>query len=1123
MNRKEHTQRRTNFMNRLMKWPVLCGLSGLVMAQAAVAADAFYINNAIIEYPGNVVSPPQVDATNFVNDGTFIINFTSLGFPQPLYETSDTINYTNSGNAVMAANTGFQFDTQSSSTGAHSMAGSFYNAGSIFCDTTNDAGNLFAGFNGFFGEFYATATNIVNPGAVSVGINGIIQFTGYNVNLSSSSLTIQGGGANVFGNGTFGTYTNWDPSANLGPTEAISAFFPINPGFLVLPNSTPYINVASTGPSNNVIRSVFIEDTSISNTSESVSYNVYFDSGGNGLGGGNVTIEWVGSYLDVATGDFLTNYLYLNNDYALGASTNVALTAGGVPDNLTFTESPVRLPTGSPPAPSGFVNVFPAGGLTNFYSFGNLQLAATSFSTSSIPNLALTNLPGRVEISASNELNLASAQIVGPNYLSVLSTNQFDGSPGASIEAPYSDLNLGVTNGFLTLSNLLVPQTPIWGGTIQAWDTRWLEVDPTTGITNDYRVLIVGSQLTPTILAQVHNLVLHSTNSIIISDTFNVMNSFSADAQNLTLTTNGTALGATSLDGEINLDSPNIFWSTSLPNLRNLTNNGAMRFQNLAQFLASSNNVAITTNIPAVAAFGTLSEVSGRTNVHSGNLLVIGTNEYRFVTKITNAVPNQVAIATKFDGTLSNLIAAINGATGSGTKYSSSTIPNAQVAAESLTNHAFIVTAQVAGTNGNSIQTANSTTSTNLTWATPFLSGGVADVPGATNITGTTTEPYFNFINTGLLSDQGSTIWADNFLNSGDIFSGVGSFALQALTTTLTNGSIVTGGSVSIATSTLLTGGVGISAGTALSLTVTNDIGDSGATNGNLWSVGSANGGLGVVPGLSLPIKPVTGDLLFTTITNIATSGTQVNVVWAGQDRGAVNAGFSNNAAIGQFMADALGTVPASGGRTLFNFSGPGTNNAIYVDNLVLLDNATNFDLSGNVSAFTFSPNLVIYYAEALDNGISVAEKLDHKNNDHLRWVPTYAGIFSSTNLVYPAGVTNVVNAALAGSPDIDSDGNGVANAYDPTPFLVPAQLNFTLSMTNMPAATARLQWLTVAGGTNFVYYSTNLVSPTWQTLTNFNSPQPVPSPAANVSVFDPVGKTPRYYKVVVNPNLISF
>jgi len=466
------------------------------------------------------------------------------------------------------------------------------------------------------------------------------------------------------------------------------------------------------------------------------------------------------------------------------------------------------------------------------------------------------------------------------------------------------------------------------------------------------------------------------------------------------------------------------------------------------------------------------------------------------------------------------LIAAINHAAGAGTKYSTNTVANGQVSAGLLTSHAFTVTATTAGSAGNSIQTANSTATTNLIWSSPDLSGGVNGVVGTTNIVSSVSAPYDNFINSGLISDQGSTIWSGNFVSSGIISNGTGSFSLQSVTTTLTNGSIVAGGSVSITTSALLTGGQEISAGAAINLIVTNELTDVDSTNYNFWSLGSGNAGLGIAAGLSLPLKPLTGDLLLTTITTIATSGTQVNIVWAGQDRGAVNAGYSNNAAIGQFIVDAQGTVPPAG-RTGYYFSGTGTSNALYVDRLVLLDNATNFDTTGSVAAFSFNTNFVLYYAQALDNGISVAEKLNQSSNGHLRWVPTYAGIFSSTNLVFPAGVTNAVNAALAQSPDIDSDGNGTPNASDPTPFLMPSALNFNLTLTNRTPEAVKLQWLTVAHGTNAVYYTTNLLAPNWQLLTNFASPQPYPSPAANVSVFDVITNTPRYYKVVVQPWLM--
>jgi hypothetical protein len=193
------------------------------------------------------------------------------------------------------------------------------------------------------------------------------------------------------------------------------------------------------------------------------------------------------------------------------------------------------------------------------------------------------------------------------------------------------------------------------------------------------------------------------------------------------------------------------------------------------------------------------------------------------------------------------------------------------------------------------------------------------------------------------------------------------------------------------------------------------------------------------------------------------------------------------------------------------------------VDELELLDYAsyTNHDLAGNLPALVLNTNLVIYYAQAITaGGVSAAEKLNHKNSDHLRWVWTYAGHFSSTNIVYPDGTTNgPFNTALAQSMDIDSDGDGVVNGSDPTPFFLSSVMHLTVALTNTPPpVTVVLAWDTIPLATNCVFYSTNLI--TWQVLTNFVSQIPYPSPAANVTVFDTItnGSSSRFYRVMVTP-----
>ena len=141
-----------------------------------------------------------------------------------------------------------------------------------------------------------------------------------------------------------------------------------------------------------------------------------------------------------------------------------------------------------------------------------------------------------------------------------------------------------------------------------------------------------------------------------------------------------------------------------------------------------------------------------------------------------------------------------------------------------------------------------------------------------------------------------------------------------------------------------------LSAGQALTIIATN-VTDTG--NGSIWSVG---GSLGI--GLVLPVKPLTGDLLGTTITNIARDTESVNT-WAGTDFGYSTTGYTNNMAISRFI---LNTVITNAGDlppfTQFIFNGTGASNAIYVDSLELSGYATNHS-SGVVQSLNFSNNLL--------------------------------------------------------------------------------------------------------------------------------------------------------------------
>jgi hypothetical protein len=1003
-------------------------LAGLFLPLAVQAQWIPEYFNTVPNYYSTISEPfpPNITASAFYNSAEFSVSYDTGNIKSLwLYQSADTLNYTNdvygyiaiNNPDLYAVNVGMDFDLFTNN--ANYMAGTFVNLGTIHCDSVLDSnivvivnGNLYPLAN--YGECLVNATNIINPGTIEVGDNGLISLTGENVNLTNSILNVENvayteditvsgttetiyefppNSLNFVSTGAVGLDTNmdWDPFDDLYVDYALSSL----PDDLLLEPSQAYFDVKTPNAGSAIYRSVFVQ-----NLSPNAPYSVYIDpvNGSSGLptfDAGAAHVGWAGFYQDPATGLYITNYLYLTDDYIYGAETNDQVFAG-VPENFTFTTSPTPLLV--TPTPQGFLNVFSDVILTNRYAYMNGQIVPTTVQT----NGTLSATPGRIQISASKHLNLANSIISGQNYFSVNCTNNFQGSSGALISSPYADITIGNTNGFLSVSNLLASAIPDWSGTVDAWSTRWLEVN-TNGaapVTNDFRVLLVYSQLAPTVAPSVNTITLYATSNLLISDLLNVQQSYWFNAQSLTLTTNGYGNGATSPDGELNAFFPGVLGATQWPNLLNLTNNGAIRGQS----------------------------------------------------EITFGVPNE----------------------------------------------------------------------------------------------------FFALVNNSFISDVGTVINATNFVNTGVITNAAGNFFAQAQTTTLENSAIYAGGAISLSTGSLLASNTFLQCYN-LSLNPTNQLSDGGPGNGNIWVVGQTNATSG---GLVLLNNPGNGDLRGTTITNICPPPNKtIANVWAGRDFGPSNRGYTNNSALGHLVLD------VEGATSLITFSGAGSsNNALYVDCLEVrgaLTNGITGSTSGSEISYDFSKylsintNLVIYFAQAYWNGYSIAENIEKASTlnvrqtpngnwvgangavvngsgvvtapGRLRWVPTYAGYFSSTNLVID-GVTNAVNAALAGSRDIDSNGNGnlngpIYNNQNPAlQFFEPQQMNFNITVTNQPLRQRLLTWNTVPFATNVVYVTTNLLSPNWQVYSNFLSTN-VAGPYYPVTVSDPATSAAvRFYKVEVDP-----
>jgi hypothetical protein len=952
----------------------LASLPVIALAASALGATAdFYVNDGLVMCPPSIA--PQVDATNFVNNNVFNVSFTNNVFyrGEP-YRVSSAVNYTNNG--LMAGNTGFEFDTRPPGAGVPRMAANFVNRGTISCGSVNNTNTVIVDSGFFFStaaypRYVVSATNVVLSSSTNiVGFDGLFKLNGRNVNLNRANVTMEGYDT-TFNNALFTSAGIFDTYWGIGNT-------PMNPAFQfeIAPPETPVHQVANTqGPflqllslpsalfyvdeeivgTNRFVQAVFLSDTNAS-----VTKNVYFP------GRGLAVVEWSAMVRNAVTGQASTNYLYLYDDFGAWF-TNMLVQRYYVPSGQPtyvpwnyyfFRGGPFFWgPPSQPAVPTGFFNF---NRITNEYSAYAATFSPATQLPGNLPGLTLTNMPGRIEISAANSLDLTRARISGPNYFGLRATNHFVGSSRAEIAIPYNDIALATTNGRLVITNLLAPAVQRFTGEVDLWSGRWTNNE--AFFQSTYSVLFVDSRLSREAAPVVQDLSLRSTN-VFISDVLNVTRTCLIDATHVTIVTN--QLGAIPPAGELNFLSSQIVWPAALPRLQYLTNAGALSAMN-AMFLGGSRS-------------------------------------------------------------------------------------------------------------------------------TPFFTSNY-------------NEPYQALVNSGRVTAPGLLIWANYFENSGlfDASTGYGSINLQARNARLTNGFFLArGGDISVTSGDLIVTNSAFQTGRKLTLLVTNLLTDVASSNANFWSVGG---------GLDVPVRPAAGDLLGTTLFDKVGLGMESTHNWGTQDRGAATTGYANNVALGRLLLD--GDYDSQ-----FTFTGTGTDNALYVDYLELRGYATNKDTGGNLLALQVDPNMRVYYAEATINGVSHAEKLNGANGGRLRWVPTYAGTYSSTPVVYLDGTTNWLNAALVASKNLDSDGDGAPNNSDPEPVFVPSQYHFTAALAGAPGKLA-LQWQTIGSATNSLFVTTNLVSPNWQLVTSFVS-APVVGPPTNTQVSVPLGPGNCFYRVRVDADVL--
>lgn len=146
-----------------------------------------------------------------------------------------------------------------------------------------------------------------------------------------------------------------------------------------------------------------------------------------------------------------------------------------------------------------------------------------------------------------------------------------------------------------------------------------------------------------------------------------------------------------------------------------------------AKAVVFTTTVKQSTAIAGGAAKGTLT--SDNTNVANTETVTIGSKVYTFKTALT-PTEGEVLIGADADGSLLNLIRAINHSGTPNTDYKVAAANTQVTAATSVTAHAFVVTAITPGTGGNAIATTE--TSAHLSWGGAVLATGGTAISAAT-------------------------------------------------------------------------------------------------------------------------------------------------------------------------------------------------------------------------------------------------------------------------------------------------------------------------------------------------------------------------------------------------------
>jgi hypothetical protein len=229
----------------------------------------------------------------------------------------------------------------------------------------------------------------------------------------------------------------------------------------------------------------------------------------------------------------------------------------------------------------------------------------------------------------------------------------------------------------------------------------------------------------------------------------------------------------------------------------------------------------------------------------------------------------------------------------------------------------------------------------------------------------------------------------------------------------------------------------------------------------------------------------------------------ETEFIWPGADVGPTKAGFE---------AQSLARLDLDAGSfSLLTFRGPGPKGALYVSELSLSTNIAQM-VAGRLilrdsSIFNIDPGFTVYFGSAL-NGIDGAQ-LESLTRGKFKYVPDgFGGGATVATLI--DGRTVQVSRSVRYSPILDSDNDGVVNAFDNSPFEGVVQ---SPTVVQDDERAFLIRWDGAGWGTYEVQYSDGL-SGQWKLLKRVTNTQGTKQP---LWVRDPIPETDgaRTYRVL--------